>query len=605
MCVFFTYLQFTFAACESGWTEKTLQIETYTQSVCTQAQANGPTIVILKYQGELEGEVRFEETNGVFKCIKSTGSECQTIVDKEIKISYFNGDAMPQEESGSVGGLIEEQKHVVDNTETGNTEKTIPLRFGSPVELGEDKNQFRPITSANGLYILDENGDRKPDDTNVYDKSGELIMGTELTEDGRLSILLDEKTNKILIVDGRGEAFENGKSMGTSFQLIDKPLVSYTLRVDGKTVIYGSTGEVLTKDGKAYANGAWMDYSDGKKVFHNRFGGIVEGAISDERGGYYLQEQVGDLKEKIWLHHNADGSVYGEQGVIDTTYVFAKEEQDGDYSKLIDVRTYEQCVDRSICKDGEGRIVYGVTGEEVPEDEQEKLFKDSLNIGGFGWRHFGDAVDTWIGLTSNRYFSLFYSDWETDYYKALKEQEFIGAALGGIEGVSGALCERPIIDVETSGGSFSPVGGGSFAHIESERTEFMNVSDPALTRLYQYTFSMEVSPADCDMIVQPTIINTGETGTPVKKNLVKNMPELKKGNSTFTYRASVKTKNYYDKVCLEFRQISGNCLAGVSESDPICNRIVSAGESYIPGKEDNTYEQPTEEENGVSLNEDI
>ncbi len=195
-------------------------------------------------------------------------------------------------------------------------------------------------------------------------------------------------------------------------------------------------------------------------------------------------------------------------------------------------------------------------------------------------RHFADSVDQWVGATSGRYFSLLYNDEESDIYLALKENEWVSAILGGIEGVAGGLCKAGVMDIAGTGGSFSPEGGAGYAFITAQRSSFVNVTNPSET-LHEYVISFTVDPAKCDLQFTPTIANT-QTG--VKLPILFNVPFLQMGDESFTFRAVIPSKKIYDKICLEFTGIPLDCLEGVNEATPICNAIPS-GEEIVTQEE--------------------
>ncbi|PIO05037.1 hypothetical protein COT47_06480, partial [Candidatus Woesearchaeota archaeon CG08_land_8_20_14_0_20_43_7] len=397
--------------------------------------------------------------------------------------------------------------------------KTIEKNLKSDADFTygkkDEQTGLTPVKGMDGLYVKDVKGDGVPDDNQVYDKNWNAIGSRK---DKEITLY-----GSNLHVDSKGKVYDSSdKYLGIGFKVTENAGggAKYYYTADKKTVVYDKEGKVLTKDGEVFANGAYIDKSDKKKVFYNRNGAAIAGAVSDGYGGYYLDEKQKD-GTSVTMHHYLDGNVYGEKGFFDTKYYFGKEDNKGG---TVVQRTYDRCIDAlsgnkgPVCQTEDGSTVYGFSGQVLEDAEYKNMFKDTFGIGSFGMTHFGNAVDTWVGLTSNRYFSLFYSSDETEIYKTLKENEFIGAVLGGIEGISGALCEGPVIDIDTSSASFSPNGGSAYAHIEAERVDYLNYSEGAEPTIrYQYLFTMDVNVAGCrdDTSVTTWILGQSESGVTV------------------------------------------------------------------------------------------
>jgi hypothetical protein len=181
------------------------------------------------------------------------------------------------------------------------------------------------------------------------------------------------------------------------------------------------------------------------------------------------------------------------------------------------------------------------------------------------------------------------------------DNEWVSAILGGTGGIANELCKIDVLDDVNgnNGYAFSSSVSGPSAHIEGEKINLINYSDPSnpkSTPLYKITF--QVNPgnaaAGCKLSFAAYFGRTTPLLVGNSSNSVYQW-SLEPGDSAISYAGSnmiVKiSPNIYDEVCLKFTKISSktegssSCLYGISEGDYLCNTIKEGTEQTYTDKD--------------------
>ncbi len=531
-------------------TTPSVQTVTTAPPVVSIGTTTGIATIPLDTNGDGKGDINFPNPGNIFTDNKITnlhdgvvttesGNYFKAIPGGIQEVKYVNNKWVPVQGSK----IIESNGVVIDTTTT-----TINSKGGATIKGATEELQNSLLLPEGSInpYIASHLS---------VDKNGELtlngIVVSKISEDYVEAVNEKGEVNSIIVIGENNFVNTNGNVI-----MYDKngaPLPNVPTLKDAKCDANGCTGKtgILGEDIK-------VEFTENGAIFKTDNGNVISREVTKE--GVIVYDSGGPSEIRYF---NGD---YGTYQNHDTT-LLRRYNSDGQlvqYGTGQDILTIFPTTDNqgnkiTKWKDKDGNII---DESSLPDAAKTAVYWNNFWGGRTGYAKIGSTLQEADTIYNNfRFTNLFIDKWEFGGSKWIKDVDTVYAKYLGIEQpITSYYCDRWIANTDAPSTFAFGRGGIASAHIEGERSEYIDVNTSEKIYFYKITFSVTPSGAlrDSDKILKfkvyyepgeiPLKITQGVDGSN-SVNLLGNSSEYRIDGTNMIVRQS---HTSHDTVCLDF-----------------------------------------------------